>query len=136
MSEDWIAVFEALKGVYGDGGFSNITISEAVSHHRGCRGSFVRSFAKGVIRDTMRLDFIIGELAEKGLKGIKTRPLIILRMGIYAIESLDSVPEYAAVNEAVSLARKVSKGTDRFINAVLRSYIRKADEIKFRKIRN
>lgn len=130
MSADWLAVFEALKRVYTEEGFSNIAINEAVSKHNRCRDSFVRTFTKGVIRDTMRLDFIIEKLAVNGLKGIKNRPLIILRMGIYAVDALDSVPDYAAVNQAVSLSKIVAKGTDKFINAILREYLRREKSIE------
>ncbi len=124
MTGDWLAVFEALKACYVEEAFSNIAINEAVERHRGCSSGFVRAFAKGVIRDTMRLDYCVEKLADKGLKGIKKRTLIVIRMGLYAIDSLDSVPDYAAVNEAVTLAKKVSRGTDRFINALLRRYVR------------
>jgi 16S rRNA (cytosine967-C5)-methyltransferase len=85
-------------------------------------------FAKGVIRDSIRLDHIADSLADKGIKSIKTRPLIVIRMGLYAIGSLDSVPDHAAVNEAVALAKSVAKGSDRFVNGMLRSYLRRRDE--------
>lgn len=128
MNKDWLAVFEALNAVYTDGAFSNISVNEAVSRHSGARESFVRTFAKGVIRDSIRLDHIIDSLAQKGIGSIKTRPLILLRMGIYAIDGLDSVPDHAAVNETVALAKRTAKGSDRFINGVLRSYLRRKDE--------
>ncbi len=130
MDRDWLTVYEALRAVYSEGAYSNIAVNEAIRHHKGCRDSFVRTYAKGTIRDTLRLDHIIGRLAAKGLKGIKIRTLIVLRMGVYAIDSLDSVPDHAAVNEAVSLARGVAKGTDKFVNGVLRSYIRRRDEFR------
>ena len=125
MNKDWLAVFEALKAVYTDGAFSNISINEAVSHRKGLRESFVRSFAKGVIRQSIRIDHVIDSLAGKGIKSIRQRPLIILRMGIYAIDELDSVPDHAAVNEAVELAKSVAKGSDRFVNGMLRNYLRR-----------
>ena len=107
-----------------------MALNEAIPRHKGCRDSFVRNLVKGTIRQTVALDYIIGILASNGLKGIKSRTLIILRMGLYAIREMDSVPDHAAVNEAVSLARKTAKGTDRFINAVLRSYIRRRSEFE------
>ena len=127
MNKDWLAVFEALKAVYTDGAYSNISINEAVSHRKGLRESFVRSFAKGVIRSTVRIDHVIDSLAGKGIKSIKQRPLIILRMGIYAIDELGSVPDHAAVNEAVELAKMVAKGSDRFVNGMLRNYLRQKE---------
>lgn len=129
-STDWITSFEALKSVYSDGAYSNMALNEAIPRHQGCRDSFVRNFVKGTIRQTITLDYIIGMLASGGLKGIRIRPLIILRMGLYALREMDSVPDHAAVNEAVTLARKTARGNDRFINAVLRSYIRRRDEFE------
>ena len=128
MNKDWLAVFEALKAVYTDGAYSNLSINEAVSRHKGLRESFVRSFTKGVLRNSIRTDHIIDALAGKGIKSIKQRPLIILRMGIYAIDELDSVPDHAAVNEAVELAKTVAKGNERFVNGMLRNYLRRRDE--------
>ncbi len=122
MTVNWLASFEALKSIYVDDAFSNIAINEAVERHKSCSSGFVRTFTKGVIRDTIRLDYIISSLADNGLKGIKKRTLIVLRMGIYAIDSLDSVKEYTAVDESVKLAKLVSKGTDKFVNAILRRY--------------
>ena len=128
MNRDWLTVFEALKGTYAEGAYSNMSVNEAVSRHKGCRESFVRAFAKGTLRDTIRLDHIIDCLAEKGVNSIKIRPLIIIRMGMYAVGALDSVPDHAAVNEAVSLAGSVARGSERFVNGILRSYIRRRDE--------
>lgn len=128
MNRDWLTVFEALRAVWSGGAYSNMSVNEAVSRHKGSRESFVRTFAKGVIRDSIRLDYIIGQLADKGIKSIKTRPLIILRMGIYAIDCLDSVPDHAAVSEAVDLARTAAKGSAGFVNAMLRSYLRRREE--------
>ena len=127
MSQDWNAAFEALKSVYADEAYSNMALNEAIPHHPGCRDSFVRSMVKGTIRQTVTLDRIISMLARNGLKGIRTRTLIILRMGLYALREMDSVPDHAAVNEAVSLARAKARGTDKFINAVLRGYLRRRD---------
>ncbi len=129
-SADWITSFEALRSVYTDGAYSNMALNEAIPRHPGCRDSFVRNMVKGTVRQTVTLDYIIGKLASNGLKGIKPRTLIILRMGLFAIRGMDSVPDHAAVNEAVSLARKTARGTDRFINAVLRSYLRRRDEFE------
>ncbi len=126
---DFLTTFSALRSVYIDESFSNIAINEAVEQHPGCSTGFVRTFTKGVIRDTLRLDHYIDQLASKGIKGIKSRTLIVLRMGIYAIDKLDSVPEYAAIDLTVGLAKKVCKGQDKFVNGVLRSYTRQRCEL-------
>ena len=58
---------------------------------------------------------------------------------------MQSVPEYAAVNESVNLAKKYCRGKAAFVNGVLRSYIRKKydltlpdrleDEVRYLSIR-
>lgn len=125
MDRDWLAVFEALRDVYTNGAYSNIAINEAVSRHRGMRESFVRTFVKGVLRDTIRLDFIIDRLVERGIDSVKPKMLILLRMGLYAVDEMNSIPEYAAVNETVKLAKGLARGSERFINGVLRGYLRR-----------
>lgn len=130
MNQDWLTVFEALRSVYSEEAYSNMAVNEAISHHKGCRDSFVRNMTKGVLRDTVQLDYLADKLASGGIRSIRRRPLIIIRMGLYALRSLDSVPDHAAVNEAVELSRKAARGNDRFINAVLRSYIRRKDELE------
>src|SRR5699024_1209838 len=62
----------------------------------------------------------------------KCRPLIraLLRMGTYQILYMDQVPDAAACNEAVKLAKK--RGFARlsgFVNGVLRSISRQKDQI-------
>ena len=130
MNQNWITAFEALKSVYTEDAYSNIAINEAISHHNGCRDSFVRTLVKGTIRDTIRLDSIIDGLASGGVRSIKKRTLIIIRMGLYALRSMDSVPDHAAVDESVKLARKTAKGTERFVNAILRNYLRNRSDIE------
>ena len=47
----------------------------------------------------------------------------LLRLAIYQIVYMDGVPESAAVNESVELAKKMGKGRAAgFINGVLRSF--------------
>ena len=124
---DWITTFEALNNIYNDGAYSNIAINNAIDNHNGCTARFVRMFVKGVIRDTYRLEYIIDILATKGVDSIKGRTKIILMMGLYAICSMNSIPDHAAVNESVKLAQIVSKGSDKFVNAMLRTFIRNKD---------
>ena len=103
MDRDWLTAFEALRSIYIDDAYSNIALNEAIPRHRGCRESFVRTLVKGTVRYTLTLDWIVDRLAKGGVRKVKKRTLIILRMGLYALRSMDSVPDHAAVNEAVAL---------------------------------
>jgi 16S rRNA (cytosine967-C5)-methyltransferase len=65
----------------------------------------------------------------------KTDPLIrnLLRLSVYQLLFLDKIPDYAAVNEAVELAKIHGGGkTAGFVNAVLRNFLRQqagADQV-------
>ncbi|HEY3166819.1 MAG TPA: 16S rRNA (cytosine(967)-C(5))-methyltransferase RsmB, partial [Candidatus Binatia bacterium] len=62
----------------------------------------------------------------------KTDPLIrnLLRVSVYQLRFLDKIPDYAAVNEAVELARNHSGGKSAgFVNAVLRNFLRDKDRV-------
>ena len=121
---NWLTAFNALLNVYTNNAFSNLAINDAINERPNCSSGMVRVMTKGVLRNSLLLDYNISYFTKNGLHGIKKRTLIILRMGFYAIAFMDSIPEHAAVNEAVALAKKVSRGTSGFVNAVLRSFIR------------
>lgn len=130
MNNDWKAAYSALQAVYFDEAYSNLAINEALRESQDSSAGFVRVLTKGVIRDSLLLDYNIDILSTKGLKSINRKSLLILRMGIYAIAKMDSVPNYAAVNEAVGLSRKAKRGSEGFVNAILRSFIRSGGRLR------
>ena len=75
------------------------------------------------------LDAIIVHFAKRPLKKLSSMVVEILRLGIYQIIYMDKVPESAAVNESVKLAKKLTRGLSGFVNAILRSIIREQDSI-------
>ncbi|MEI9961936.1 MAG: transcription antitermination factor NusB [Limisphaerales bacterium] len=55
----------------------------------------------------------------------------LLRLGLYQIFWLDRIPDHAAVHETVELAKQSGFGPQAgFVNAILRGYLREADETK------
>ena len=50
---------------------------------------------------------------------------------MYQIFFLDRVPNSAAVNESVELAKKINIGSGKFVNAVLRNAVREPEKAKF-----
>ena len=88
---------------------------------------FIREIVYGVTENKIYLDYILDKFIKKGAAKTKLQALIILRMGVYQILFMNSVPNYAAVNESVALARRFARGMDGFINGVLRNFIRNMD---------
>lgn len=75
----------------------------------------------GVLTWKLTLDEIIKMYSTIKLKKISPWILNILRMGIYQIVFLDKIPESAAVNESVKLAKKYGhEASSKFVNAILR----------------
>lgn len=124
MNKDWKAVFNALFDVYYNEAYSNLAINEALRESPDSSAGFVRVLTKGVIRDSILIDYNIDRLTKNGIKSINKKVILILRMGFYAISKMDSVPGYAAVNEAVNLTKNLKYGSEGFVNAVLRGFIR------------
>ena len=70
-------------------------------------------------------DYYISAISGRGLNEIDPYTKNILRLGLCQILEMNSVPDFAAVNESVKLAR--NKGEAGFVNALLRSAIRQKD---------
>jgi 16S rRNA (cytosine967-C5)-methyltransferase len=83
--------------------------------------ALLRILVFGVLRWQSRLDWIIAQLSNRPGKKIDPLVKILLRMGIFQIQFLDRIPDSAAVNTTVELAKKNRrKWAAGFINGVLR----------------
>ena len=92
--------------------------------------AFISRLFYGVIERKATLDYIISLYSSKPIQKLDAVILETLRMGIYQLLYMDSVPDNAAVNEAVELVKQLGKKSAApFVNAVLRSFIR--DDKKF-----
>lgn len=94
--------------------------------------AFITFLFEGVLRNRIKLDYIISKYAKT--KNGKIKPAIknILRMGIFQILFMDSVPDSAACNEAVNLSidRGLS-GLKGFVNGVLRNIARNKENLEW-----
>ena len=121
------AAFKALLAIERDGSYSNLELSKMLASDGLSNKGFIREIVYGVTENKIYLDYILDKFIKKGAAKTKLQALIILRMGVYQILFMNSVPNYAAVNESVALARRFARGTDGFINGVLRNFIRNMD---------
>ncbi len=110
------------------GAYSNILIKKALDrkeeltpHQR----SFIKRLAEGTIERQIELDSVIGRYLKNPDQKMKPLVRCLLRMSIYQIYYMDSVPDHAACNEAVRILKK--RHIDHaagFVNAVLRQVCR------------
>lgn len=87
--------------------------------------AFAQVLAYGTVQRRLTLDHVIAQLSDRPLRKLDPPLLDALRVGIYQLLFMDSVPDHAAVAETVELAKKVSRGGG-FANAVLRRATREA----------
>lgn len=109
--------------------YSHIELNNQLTKHKAYSESFVRELVYGVLERLYTLDYYLEQLLKSGIDSLKTEPLTILRMGLYQIIYMDSVPNYSAVNESVNLAKEYCYFASKMVNAVLRNCIRKAEQL-------
>lgn len=122
--------FNILMDVYLNDAYSNIAIKRHLSEKISKQDeNLVREIVYGVLENEMYIDYILRKASKIKIKKIHPKILIILKMGIYQLIFMDRIPDSAAVNESVNLAKKHGhKGTIGFVNGVLRNINRNKDE--------
>ena len=104
-------------------GYSNITLDKEFKKSKLSKAdkALVSQIVYGVLTWKITLDEIIKRYSSIRLKKISPWIINILRMGIYQICYLDKIPESAAVNKSVNLAKKYGHPASvKFTNAILR----------------
>ena len=87
--------------------------------------SFIKRTLEGCVERRIELDYIIDSKSRTKVKDMKPVIRAIMRMSVYQLKYMDSVPESAVCNEAVKLAvKKGFSGLKGFVNGVLRSIAR------------
>ncbi|MEG0306923.1 MAG: 16S rRNA (cytosine(967)-C(5))-methyltransferase RsmB [Clostridium sp.] len=83
----------------------------------------------GTIKYKYTIDKILKTFLEKKFDNTDKYILNLLRVCIYQLRYLDKIPEFAAVNEGVNLAKEnVSVGASKLVNGVLRNYLRNKEK--------
>ena len=82
----------------------------------------------GVLRRLATIDWRLEPVLEKPLPRLPVAVQMVLRLGAYQLLFLDRIPQSAAVNESVNLAKAfagtVGRDWSGFVNAVLRALLR------------
>lgn len=108
------------------GAYSNLALKAALSraHLQPVDSALVTEIVYGTVQWLRMIDERVQPFLKQPL--IKLDPVIrnILRTAVYQIEYLDRIPAFAAVNEAVNLAKRHVPKASALVNAVLRNIIR------------
>lgn len=90
----------------------------------------VRQYVQNILRRRSYIDFLINEFSNVGIDEMKPTLKNILRVGLYDMLFMDSTPDYAAINEAVDLAKlELGSRTGDLVNAIMRNLQREEGEL-------
>lgn len=129
MDENRKTAYFTLMDVETKQAYSNIALNHHIIRGKPESPAFVRELVYGVLENKIYLDYIIEQFVNTPVCSMKKSDRTVLRLGIYQLKFLGGVPEYAAVNETVNLAKKYCRGREGFVNGVLRSFIRAGKEV-------
>ena len=130
-------VLEILMQVTKEGEYSHLVIRSVLEKYQYLEKqerAFLTRVSEGTLEYMIELDYIINQFSK--VKVNKMKPVIrnIMRMSVYQLKYMDSVPASAACNEAVKLAkRKGFSSLSGFVNGVLRNIARNLDQITYPK---
>ena len=118
----------ALIACRKEGAWSNGVLKEYIQHDRldGRDAALAARLCYGVIQNRGKLDFYLQQLLAGRLKDVQPVVRDILHLGLYQIYELDKIPDSAAVNESVALAKQYSRNpkAPSLVNGVLRNAVR------------
>ena len=120
--------YQTILKVFKEGEFSDTLLHQRSKRVKqaGENLALFYSLVKGVIKMRGHLDHIISHHTDsKKYAATDLKIKILLYIGLYQLIYLDSVPEHAAVNETVTLAKQLfNPNVADFVNAILRAWQR------------
>ena len=118
-----------------DGAWSNGVLKEYIRHDGldAREAALASRLCYGVLQNRGKLDFYLRQLLTGKLKDLHPAVRDILHLGLYQILEMNKIPESAAVNESVKLAKKHCakvRSAPGLVNAVLRNALRSKDQLQ------
>lgn len=81
----------------------------------------------GVLENNIRYDYYISKLVTEKPNN---KLIIVIKLAMYALEYMDSIPDYAVINECVELTAEIGKKQLKgFVNATLKHYLSNKPEL-------
>lgn len=127
MDKVRLAATKILYDVATKGAWANVALAQTLRQEKfnDLDRKFCTELVYGTVKAGASLDWKISKYLNRPLAKVDGKILAVLRVGMYQIFFLDRVPNSAAVNESVELAKKFcGLGASKFVNGVLRSSVR------------
>lgn len=117
-------IYQCLYNIFYKHAYSNIEIDHTIRENKinDLDAKLLTNVVYGTLIHEKILQWEINKLSKNQPK---EQAKIILLMSLYQLKYLDRIPEFAILNEAVAIAKKVaSDATGKFVNAILRESLR------------
>ena len=88
--------------------YSHLVIREVLQKHDYLDGrdkAFLKRLTEGTLERKLQIDFVINQFSKVPVHKMKPFIRTLLRMSVYQLLFMDSVPDSAVCNEAVKLCR-------------------------------
>ena len=134
MDKVRLAATKILYDVAAKGAWANVALAQTLRAEKfnDLDRKFCTEIVYGAVKAGASLDWKIAKYLNRPLAKVDEKILAVLRAGMYQIFFLDRVPNSAAVNESVELAKKFCGiGASKFVNGVLRSAVREPRKSDF-----
>ena len=122
--EAWMIIVKVFKNNM----FSDKLLSQSAKKLKNSndKPELLYHLVKGVIKMRIYLDHVLSQYTDdEKFKNTDIKIKALLYLALYQIKFCESIPEHAAVNETVELARKnFNEQVAGFVNAVLREFLR------------
>lgn len=117
---------DILNSIVKNNSYSNIALNAKLKKSKleDRDKALVTEIVYGTLKYMYTIDKILSSFLRTPIDKQDVTLLNILRITIYQILYLTKIPEFAAVNEAVELAKLKSTSSSKLVNGVLRNYLR------------
>ena len=123
MNKELYYIYLVLKKVYVEKAYAGIELNKVIKLHKNeINTGLITKIVYGVIENDIYLDYVISKfVSKKPDESIN----IILKIGAFSKENINSIPPFALVNELVNLTKKYeNKFAGGFVNATLKNILK------------
>lgn len=133
MNKELIKAFDILKSVYFENAYANIELNKTLRNKEdNLNYALITKLVYGVLEKDIYLDYVVKNFVKP-----TTKPIIklILKLGRYVSEEVNSIPDYTIVNELVNLSKNYGdRYVSGFVNATLKNIIKTQVELPTNKL--
>lgn len=121
LSDARLLAVRILTKVEKEGAYANLLLRSQLADLKDKRDrNLVTALVNGVLKHKLTLDYALRFHLTKPMSALPHEIRAALRVGAFQILYMDKIPEAAAINESVELAKRLHKNFAALVNGVLR----------------